>query len=140
VLPGSEDGRHYWLGSRLAAQEEALHDDQLVCECELMPRRRLIEAARRRPGMTLDDVRRILRLGMGPCQGGFCTYRATGILHGLGDAETERADELLLTFLQHRWLGLEPILYGDQMRQACLDDWIFQGTLDVEHLPVTAPT
>ena len=140
VLPGSEDGRHYWLGSRLASQEEALHEDQLVCECELLPRRRLIEAARRRPGMTLDDVRRVLRLGMGPCQGGFCTYRATGILHGLGDAETVRADELLLTFLQHRWLGIEPILYGDQMRQACLDDWIFQGTLDVEHLPVTAPT
>ncbi len=50
-----------------------------------------------------------------------------------------RADELLLTFLQHRWQGLEPILYGDQMRQACLDDWIFQGTLDVEHLPATLP-
>jgi glycerol-3-phosphate dehydrogenase len=28
-----------------------------------------------------------------------------------------------------------PILYGDQLRQACLDDWIFQGLLDVEHLP-----
>ncbi len=140
VMPGSEHGRTYWLGSRLAAQEEAMADDQLVCECELMPRRRLIEAARRRPGMNLDDVRRVLRLGMGPCQGGFCTYRATGILHGLGDSEVERADQLLLQFLQHRWLGLEPILYGDQMRQACLDDWIFQGTLDVEHLPVTAPT
>lgn len=139
VLPGSEDGRHYWLGSRLAAQEEAMADDQLVCECELMPRRRLLEAARRRPGMTLDDVRRVLRLGMGPCQGGFCTYRATGVLHGIGDAEAERADALLLQFLQHRWLGLEPILYGDQMRQACLDDWIFQGTLDVEHLPVAPP-
>ncbi|MGD9696337.1 MAG: anaerobic glycerol-3-phosphate dehydrogenase subunit GlpA [Thermoleophilia bacterium] len=138
-LPGSEDGRNYALGSRLAAQEAAMADDQLVCECELMPRRRLVEAAERRPGMTLDDVRRVLRLGMGPCQGGFCTYRATGILHGMGDAEVERADELLLTFLQHRWLGLEPILYGDQMRQACLDDWIFQGTLDVEHLPVTVP-
>ena len=28
-----------------------------------------------------------------------------------------------------------PILYGDQLRQARLDDWIFQGVLDVEHLP-----
>ncbi len=53
-------------------------DDQLVCECELMPRRRLVEAAERRPGMSLDDIRRALRLGMGPCQGGFCTYRAIG--------------------------------------------------------------
>jgi glycerol-3-phosphate dehydrogenase len=27
-----------------------------------------------------------------------------------------------------------PILYGDQLRQARLDDWIFQGVLDVGHL------
>ena len=139
ILPGSEDGANYALGSRLRTQEDNMADDQLVCECELMPRRRLVEAAERRPGMSLDDIRRALRLGMGPCQGGFCTYRAVGILNGVGDTGCERADDLLLTFLQHRWIGLEPILYGDQMRQACLDDWIFQGTLDVEHLPVEAP-
>ena len=138
-LPGSEDGELYALGSRLRAREADMADDQIVCECELLPRRRIVEAARRRPGMNLDDVRRILRLGMGPCQGGFCTYRAAGILHGLGDADADRADELLLMFLQHRWMGLEPILYGDQVRQACLDDWIFQGILDVEHLPVGVP-
>jgi glycerol-3-phosphate dehydrogenase len=28
-----------------------------------------------------------------------------------------------------------PILYGDQLREARLDDWIFQGLLDVEHFP-----
>ena len=48
------------------------------------------------------------------------------------------SDGLLQMFLQHRWQGLEPILYGDQMRQAVLDDWIFQGTLDIEHLPAAA--
>ena len=74
---------------------------------------------------------------MGPCQGGFCTYRAAGILHGLGDADAERADELAAdASCSTAGMGLEPILYGDQVRQACLDDWIFQGTLDVEHLPV----
>ena len=139
ALPGSEDGELYELGSRLRAREADMADDQLVCECELLPRRRIVEAVRQRPGMNLDDLRRVLRLGMGPCQGGFCTYRATGILHGLGDADAERADELLLMFLQHRWMGLEPILYGDQVRQACLDEWIFQGILDVEHLPVGVP-
>ena len=33
-------------------------------------------------------------------------------------------------FLQERWKGVWPILYGDQLRQARLDDWIFQGLLD----------
>jgi glycerol-3-phosphate dehydrogenase len=139
ALPGSEDGRTYWLGERLAAREAEEGSDQLVCECELLPRRALVEAAERRPGMNLDDARRTLRLGMGPCQGGFCTYRAAGILHGLGHGDARRADELVLMFLQHRWQGLEPILYGDQLRQAVLDDWIFQGTLDVEHLPAALP-
>jgi glycerol-3-phosphate dehydrogenase len=139
ALPGSEDGRHLWIGERLAEREADLGEDQIICECELMPRRELVAAAQARPGLNLDDVRRTLRLGMGPCQGGFCTYRAAGILHGLGDADADRADGLLQMFLQHRWQGLEPILYGDQMRQAVLDDWIFQGILDVEHLPAALP-
>ena len=41
----------------------------------------------------------------------------------------------LTTFLQERWKGMWPILYGDQLRQSRLDDWIFQGLLDTEHLP-----
>jgi glycerol-3-phosphate dehydrogenase len=72
---------------------------------------------------------------MGPCQGGFCIYRAAGILHGLDGLSAEQANGALLNFLQERWKGVWPILYGDQLRQARLDDWIFQGVLDVEHLP-----
>jgi glycerol-3-phosphate dehydrogenase len=72
---------------------------------------------------------------MGPCQGGFCTMRATGVAHEVGAVDTERATGLLRLFLKNRWLGLWPILYGDQVRQTALDNWIFSGTLDVEHLP-----
>ena len=135
ALPDSEDGRYYWLGSRLAEREETLHDDQLVCECELIPRRKLEAAIERRQTTDLDDIRRTVRLGMGPCQGGFCIYRATGILHALKQLAAEDANRSLLNFLQERWKGVQPILYGDQLRQARLDDWIFQGLLDVEHAP-----
>ena len=72
---------------------------------------------------------------MGPCQGGFCIYRATGIVHGLDGMSAEAANGALLNFLQERWKGAWPILYGDQLRQVRLDDWIFQGVLDVGHLP-----
>ena len=44
-----------------------------------------------------------------------------------------QASESLRGFLQERWKGMWPILYGDELRQARLDDWIFQGLLDVEH-------
>jgi glycerol-3-phosphate dehydrogenase len=134
-LPGSESGATYRIGERLARKEANLTDEQIICECELVSRDRLQDAIARTRTGNLDDLRRQLRLGMGPCQGGFCIYRATGILHGLDGLSAAQADAALLDFLQERWKGEWPVLYGDQLRQSRLDDWIFQGVLDVEHLP-----
>ncbi len=133
--PGNVDEGTYVLGSRLERREETLQDEQLICECELIGRSRLEAAMRRRGTRNLDDIRRAMRLGMGPCQGGFCIYRATGILHAVDRLDGEEAADSLIGFLEERWKGVWPILYGDQLRQARLDDWIFQGLLDVEHLP-----
>jgi glycerol-3-phosphate dehydrogenase len=135
IPPGNADSDYYSVGSRLRRREETLQDEQLICECEMIGRRRLEEAMRRRGTVNLDDIRRSMRLGMGPCQGGFCIYRATGILHSVGRLDGAQASESLRRFLQERWKGMWPILYGDQLRQARLDDWIFQGLLDVEHVP-----
>ena len=49
--------------------------------------------------------------------------------------DVERATGLLELFVKNRWIGLWPILYGEQVRQTALDNWIFRSTLDVEHLP-----
>jgi glycerol-3-phosphate dehydrogenase len=136
AVPPDQDGAElYSVGSRLRAREETLQSEQLICECELIGRRRLEETMRQRATTNLDDIRRSLRLGMGPCQGGFCIYRATGILHEVDELDGAQASESLRHFLEERWKGGYPILYGDQLRQARLDDWIFQGMLDVEHLP-----
>src|SRR3954451_5714903 len=78
--PGQDDKPSYRLGSRLAEREANLFETQLICECELVTRGALEETMRWRGSSNLDDIRRSLRLGMGPCQGGFCMYRATGIL------------------------------------------------------------
>ncbi len=134
-LPGSEGGATYRLGARLAAREPLPQADEIVCECELITRGRLEETIERRGTASLDDIRRLLRLAMGPCQGGFCIYRATGILHDIGRLDHATANRALHDFLQERWKGVHPILYGDQLRQTRLDDWIFHGLLDVEHLP-----
>jgi glycerol-3-phosphate dehydrogenase len=135
ALPDSEERRFYHIGSRLAGREATLHDDQLICECELVSRGRLEDALAQRGTASIDDLRRILRLGMGPCQGGFCIFRTAGILHERLKIPAAGANQALLDFLQERWKGVQPLLHGDQLRQAWLDDWIFQGTLDVEHLP-----
>ena len=87
------------------------------------------------PDATFDDLRRQLRLGMGPCQGGFCSMRAAGITQQMGRGDAAHVTELMRLFLKNRWIGLWPILYGRQARQTALDDWIFQGIYDIEHLP-----
>jgi len=133
--PGNEDGELYSLSSRLRRREATQQQEQVICECELIGRAKLEDTIRRRGTQNLDDIRRSLRLGMGPCQGGFCIYRATGILHGVGRLDGAEATASLTSFLQERWKGMWPILYGDQLRQARLDDWIFQGLLGVQHMP-----
>jgi glycerol-3-phosphate dehydrogenase len=134
-LPDSEEGRHYWLGSRLAAREPVPQSAEIICECELVTRDQLETAIARRGTVNLDDIRRTVRLAMGPCQGGFCIFRATGILHALRHLDHATANAALRDFLQERWKGVHPLLHGYQLRQARLDDWIFQGILDVAHLP-----
>jgi glycerol-3-phosphate dehydrogenase len=134
-LPGSERHVMYRLDARLAAREPVPQAEEIVCECELITRTALEAAIDRRGTTNLDDLRRLLRLAMGPCQGGFCIYRAAGILHHGGRVDAEVANRALLDFLEERWKGVHPILHGDQLRQSRLDDWIFQGILDVEHLP-----
>jgi glycerol-3-phosphate dehydrogenase len=191
VVPGVEQG-HYWLGHRLREVEDHHLQGTLVCECELVTRAMLEQAALKNPTVTLDDLRRDVRLGMGPCQGGFCTYRAVGILHELQQADERAAGSpastasgqislatagaptwdvaylqspshnrrevgatadiaqaaaagsgppaaspalLLRDFLQERWRGLTPILWGQQLKQERLDELIYLCVMNADHLP-----
>lgn len=135
VIPGNEDHKLYAVNHRLAEREKDRRDEQIICECELMNRGMITELMAEQPTANFDDLRRQLRLGMGPCQGGFCTMRATGIALEEKMVDLVRATELMRLFLKNRWIGLWPILYGDQVRQTALDNWIYHGTFDVEHLP-----
>lgn len=135
AVPGSESGKTYLVTHRLHETEATRLEDQTICECELLSRRDFVKALHDQPGANLDDVRRQTRLGMGPCQGGFCSSRAAGLALHEEAIDIERATGLLDLFLKNRWIGLWPILYGQQVRQTALDQWIFHGTLDIEHLP-----
>ena len=135
ILPGSEDGHTHRVGERLAAREANLHDEQVICECELVTRGMLLDAAAARPTTNLDDIRRAVRLGMGPCQGGFCIPRAAGVLTAEGHMDAAAANAAVRAFVEERWKGVWPILAGRQASQSRLDDWLFHGALDIDHLP-----
>jgi glycerol-3-phosphate dehydrogenase len=107
-------GKHHALPARLAGIEVARAFGELICECELVTRSEVEEAILHAGAKTIDDIRRDVRLGMGPCQGGFCTFRAAGILHELQSTGGNQTDVLstntaLRDFLQERWKGLLPV-------------------------------
>jgi glycerol-3-phosphate dehydrogenase len=130
----TEDGYHF-LGARLARTEATDNFGELVCECEMATRADVEQAIVEGDAKTFDDVRRSVRLGMGPCQGGFCTYRVAGMLHSLRRPSIEETNVALRDFLQERWKGLMPILWGPQLKQERLDELIYLSVLNADHLP-----
>jgi glycerol-3-phosphate dehydrogenase len=147
VLPDQGDGSHYWLGHRLAEHEETGGGDaELICECEMLTRSTVERFLDERWPCSLDDVRRGTRLGMGPCQGGFCTFRAAGLVAervAAGPADTGRvagptptpaetaaiADRALMDFLGERFRGTRPIAWGRQLQELWFTAGLYQGVL-----------
>jgi glycerol-3-phosphate dehydrogenase len=122
---------------------------ELICECELVTRGQVREAVN--DGLTeLEDLRRKVRLGYGPCQAAFCAWRAAGMLaegsgepqggapvdrEGSGaDGGVARVDPVagLERFLEERWRGQRPTIWGDQARQALLNHAIYRGIFDLK--------
>jgi len=134
IIPNADRQFHY-LGSRLAKIEQTLSFGSLICECELATVDDVVKSIIYGKAKTIDDIRRETRLGMGPCQGGFCTLRAAGILHELTEPKVENTNAAIRDFLQERWKGLLPILSGSQLRQERLDELIYLNVLNIPALP-----
>ncbi len=134
-LPGAEKGKYHFVSAPLLKVERSKAYGSLFCECELVTQAEIIHAIKNLGAKTLDDIRRDTRLGMGPCQGGFCSLRAVGLLHSLTGIPIEKANNALLDFLQERWKGVLPILWGSQLHQARLDEFIYVHVLNASHLP-----
>lgn len=128
------------VGERLAEVEKSQAFGDLVCECELVTVADVTAAILDGEARSVDDIRRLARLGMGPCQGGFCTYRAAGLLHELGRVDATGANNAVRDFLLERWKGLLPVLWGTQLRQERLDELIYLSLLNIDHLPGLAVT
>jgi glycerol-3-phosphate dehydrogenase len=136
VLDSHGDKKYFRLGQRLEKLEKGEPDGQLICECEIVTRPQIEARLAVSDRNIINDLRRDLRVGMGPCQGGFCTYRVTGIMHENRQLSAPQANKALVDFLQERWKGIQPVLWGQQLRQMQLDEGIYLGLLGLDKLPV----
>jgi glycerol-3-phosphate dehydrogenase len=150
-LPGADHGTHRLAGPLERVERDRAYGD-LLCECELVTRQQVREAVE--DGIDeLEDLRRKLRVGYGPCQGGFCVWRAAAMLcegpggdgprgEGSGgedapgagaDGDAGKPDPLtsLERFLEERWRGQHTTIWGDQARQLLLNQAIYRGIFDL---------
>lgn len=131
---------HHTLTTRLKTRETSATpgaDNPLICECELVTRQQVVEALAQLGSVVLNDLRRDTRLGMGPCQAGFCGYRAAGLAQQTLNRPAEEINLALAQFLQERWKGQRPLVWGHNLRQLELDLTIYRQVLGVQRLPGT---
>jgi glycerol-3-phosphate dehydrogenase len=141
-LPGADHGPHKLAGPLARVEADGAYGD-LLCECELVSRAE-VKAAVDAGVDELEDLRRRFRVGYGPCQGGFCMWRAAAMLAegpggagAAGDADRPEAargpDPLvhLERFLEERWRGQHTTIWGDQARQLLLNQSIYRGIFDL---------
>jgi len=124
-LDGQDELSGYPLSKRLKKM------DNIVCECELVTRDDVEHAINSIGTQHIGDIQHRTRLGMGPCQGGFCTYRALGIMQEIGRVSPEESLLVLKEFLQRRFRGIKPALWGDQLREEQLVEGIYLGILNM---------
>ena len=98
----------------------------LICECEMVTRPQIEAALQAGEVVELNDLRRDLRLGMGPCQGGFCAYRAACVRHEYLHDTPEHTTALLSAFVERRFSGMRPLLWGHNLRQALLAEHLYE--------------
>lgn len=132
-LPAVHGGqaRLHRLRGRLDKLEHGELPGALICECEVVTAPQLLEAMRQQDVVSLNDLRRDLRLGMGPCQGGFCAYRAAALRHEAQAETPERTRALLSEFVERRFGGIKPLLWGHNLRQALLSEHIYGRILSL---------
>jgi glycerol-3-phosphate dehydrogenase len=90
---------------------------EVICECESVTRAEIEYAVRHFGVRTVSDLRRHTRVGMGTCQGSFCVRKVAAVLAGILD-NGKTADELVREYMEERWKGMTPVLWGETLREA----------------------
>ena len=136
ILPNPEAHRgrahtnlYHELRGRLSALEHGENPGALICECEIVTDRQIRTALATGSVHNLHDLRRDLRVGMGPCQGGFCAYRAAALRHAVVQDTSAHTHELLSEYVERRFGGMKPLLWGHNLRQVILNEHLYGRVL-----------
>ena len=129
-LPGA--GRYQGLPERLKKMEHLLSPEkgEIICDCELIQRDEVERFLKKERVKDLQDILHRTRLAKGTCQGGFCIYRLLGMLHDFEMAEGD-SNQVLKGFLEERWRGIRPVLWGTALKEEELIESIYKGIFNL---------
>ena len=125
-LPGAN--RPTSLKERL--KQFSTEQGETLCDCEFIPRKEIEEVLGREKLKEFQDILHRTRLAKGTCQGGFCAYRLFGLLHDLKMADGD-SNKILKAFLEERWKGIRPILWGIALKEEELIESIYKGIFNL---------
>ncbi len=122
---GSAMYRHGYRASKILKNDKKNY--RQICECEMVTEGEIGYAMKSLNTGNITDLRRRTRIGMGPCQGALCTYRCAGLLNEMGHTTPGESLRMMEEFLEERWKGVRPVLWGDGLRESEFTYWIYQG-------------
>jgi glycerol-3-phosphate dehydrogenase len=117
-------------GSKERLRQFLTDRGDILCDCELVQRKEVEEFLGKEKLKDLQDILHRTRLAKGTCQGGFCVYRLLGVLHD-GRRIGEDSNKILKGFLEERWKGIRPILWGTALKEEELIESIYKGIFNL---------
>ncbi len=125
-LPGANKP----MGSKERLEQFLTDGEEVLCDCELVQRKEVEAFLGEAKFRDLQDILHRTRLAKGTCQGGFCVYRLLGVLHHLRKADGD-SNKILKRFLEERWKGIRPILWGTALKEEELIESIYKGIFNL---------
>jgi glycerol-3-phosphate dehydrogenase len=125
-LPGIGES----IGLKEPLKQFSTQRKEILCDCELVGREDVEGILRKEELKDSRDILHRSRLAKGTCQGGFCVYRLLGILHDSKRVEGD-SNKILKGFLEERWKGIRPILWGTALKEEELVESIYKGVFNL---------
>ncbi|WP_019153407.1 anaerobic glycerol-3-phosphate dehydrogenase subunit GlpA [Robertmurraya massiliosenegalensis] len=133
MAPAAKTKLFHWAGTKATKIEQSLKEKQMdrtvICECEQVTWAEIESTLTKDGHFNLGDIRRRTRLGMGPCQGTFCSFRAAAVAVEKGVATSDEVSWALNDALHERKKGMAVVATGETAKQAQLMDAIYNVSL-----------
>ena len=110
--------------------------DTLICECEMVSEYmvdEIVQALKDEGAVpTLEEVGRRSRIGKGPCQGTFCSFRLAAYLYRKGELSDDQGMSQVREFVNERWKGFRPLVRDTELARVELQESFLCGLFGME--------